>query len=396
MVGAGTFLRARLRTTASRSSIPRSRSGCSATCQEPPLAVSLAGRLLGDFEPAGDSSFSRTVFADRELGFWIGSLWGTSLPVRSPGEPFNPDEQRGFPAGLFAVAWACGPVGGRRLGESAARKRFVVNLAATCSRRTFTLQWFRTVGRRSWLSDQSSAGCWRSRSPVRIVPKNTVSIEAVDPSGRTRRKLRKPPGAQSCPAEKALVSRPRKTRHMPQLFDALLIVSFGMPERTPRKCCPFGKRAAGQECPARADAGRGRALPAFRRPQRRLNDQNRRPWSRRLRPELAAHGPQVAGLLGQSQLASAASRHAGRNGATGHPPSAGLVHHRPTALIPVAGNIEEKYRRGPACRSVPSAPEVHKLRAFFNHPRFIAAQVDRVREALAADSAYSRVAGQHC
>ncbi len=29
----------------------------------------------------------------------------------------------------------------------------------------------------------------------------------------------------------------------------------------------------------------------------------------------------------------------------------------------------------------PSAPEVHKLRAFFNHPRFIAAQVDRVRAA---------------
>jgi protoporphyrin/coproporphyrin ferrochelatase len=162
---------------------------------------------------------------------------------------------------------------------------------------------------------------------------------------------------------------------MSQPYDAVLVVSFGGPEG-PGDVLPFLENVLrGKNVP------RSRMLEVAEHYQHfgghsPLNEQNRK-LIRALQVELATHGPPLPVFWGNRNW---------------HP----LL---PDTLAEMAG---QKIRRALAfftsayssysgCRQYreniadaqqqvgPSAPEVHKLRAFFNHPRFIAAQVDRVR-----------------
>jgi len=163
-----------------------------------------------------------------------------------------------------------------------------------------------------------------------------------------------------------------------QPVDALLLVSFGGPER-PEDVLPFLENVA-----------RGKAIPRQRLLEvaehyhhfggkSPINDQNRA-LIHALEVDLASHGlklPIYWGNRNWHPLLPATLRQMGAHGVR-----------RALALFTSA------YSSYSGCRQYleniaaaqaevgPSAPRVDKLRAFFNHPGFIAAMTERMREAF--------------
>ena len=147
-----------------------------------------------------------------------------------------------------------------------------------------------------------------------------------------------------------------------------------------RRAAVPGERHARARRAARA-AGRGRrALPALRR---RVADQRSRTGSCSPRSAEFAGTARPAGLLGQPQLAPAARRHRRGRCATTASPRAGVRHQRVRRRTRRAGSTR-RTSPGPGRRSAPGAPELDKLRHFFDHPGFVEPHADAVRAALAA------------
>ena len=94
------------------------------------------------------------------------------------------------------------------------------------------------------------------------------------------------------------------------------------------------------------------------------------------RPRAAA-----AGLLGQPQLASIAAGSGPADGRRRRAARIGVCHFGVRFRIPVAGNIS-KTSPTPGEAVGPEAPQIDKLRLYYNHPGFIEATSDRVWNAL--------------
>jgi len=161
-------------------------------------------------------------------------------------------------------------------------------------------------------------------------------------------------------------------------YDAILIVSFGGPE-SPEEVIPFLKNVL-----------RGRNVPRERMltvaehyyhfgGKSPINQQIRELIAA-LKKELAQHGPKLPVYWGN------------RNG---HPMLAETLRemkqdgvHRALAFVTSAYSSYSgcrQYRENIRCAQIeigPAAPEIDKLRAFFNHPGFIEATEDRLRDVL--------------
>ena len=114
-----------------------------------------------------------------------------------------------------------------------------------------------------------------------------------------------------------------------------------------------------------------------------INRQNRELIAA-LEPELRAHGIDLPICLRQPQLApvprgraARAARRRARAACSRSSPR------RSARTRAAASTARTSTARRP--RSAPDAPEVLKLRAFYNHPGFVEANADRVRDALRAD-----------
>ncbi|HTU24308.1 MAG TPA: ferrochelatase [Pirellulales bacterium] len=164
---------------------------------------------------------------------------------------------------------------------------------------------------------------------------------------------------------------------MPQSYDAVLVVSFGGPE-APDEVLPFLENVLrGKNVPRERMLAVAEHYDHFggRSP---INEQNGALIAA-LEAELAAQGPALPVYWGNRNwhplLPDTLAKMA-RDGVR-----------RALALVTSAYSSYSSCRQYlenivDAQRAVgATAPEVHKLRAFFNHPRFIAAQVDRVRTA---------------
>ena len=161
-------------------------------------------------------------------------------------------------------------------------------------------------------------------------------------------------------------------------YDAVLILSFGGPEK-PEDVIPFLENVL-----------RGRNVPRERMLEvaehyyhfggkSPINDQNRALIAG-LESGLASEGTADAGLLGQSKLASLPGRYSASDAHRRRPPGAGLRHLGLQFVFRLPA-IFGRYRSGPV-EAGEGAPEIDKLRSFYNHPLFIEAEVDRVRAAL--------------
>ncbi len=133
----------------------------------------------------------------------------------------------------------------------------------------------------------------------------------------------------------------------------------------------------GKNVPRRAAAG---SRPALRTVRRRQPDQRPEPrvaggaGRRTERPRAA-----VAGLLGQPQLASAARRCRRPDGRRRRAARLG-VRHLAVRLLSGLPAVSRRHRARPA-EVGPAAPQIDKLRLFYNHPGFIEAMADRVAAA---------------
>ena len=169
-------------------------------------------------------------------------------------------------------------------------------------------------------------------------------------------------------------------------YDAILIVSFGGPERT-EDVIPFlenvlrGRNVPRERMLEVAEHyyhfnGSQPHQPAVPRPDRRAT-----------RTRLAPH------LLGQSQLAP----DAGRYGARRWPPmGCGAPWQSPlrrTPPTPAAGSTS-RTSRPPVPRRGPTAPVIDKLPPFWQHEGFVAANSERVAAALALIPAERRSAAR--
>ena len=162
-------------------------------------------------------------------------------------------------------------------------------------------------------------------------------------------------------------------------YDALLIVGFGGPERR-EDVIPFLENVT-----------RGRNVPRERLlavaehydhfgGKSPLNDQVLR-TDRGFGAGTPAAADRPADLLGKPQLAPVSGRHAAANGRFGRPPCAGVGAGGVQFLLelpPISGGHcpgSSRRRNG--------APSVDKIRVFYNHPGFIAANAEHLLAALA-------------
>lgn len=161
-------------------------------------------------------------------------------------------------------------------------------------------------------------------------------------------------------------------------YDALLVVSFGGPERT-EDVMPFLENVLrGRNVP------RDRMLEVAENYYRfggksPINDQNRALMAA-LRVELEAHGPRLPMYWGNRnwhpfladtlrQMKADGVRRALAFVTSAFSSYSGCRQYREDVM-----RAQEEAGEG--------APEVHKLRVFFNHPLYIETMVERVREAL--------------
>ena len=161
-------------------------------------------------------------------------------------------------------------------------------------------------------------------------------------------------------------------------YDAILVVSFGGPE-CPEDVIPFlenvlrGRNVPREACwrwPNTINISAARARSTSRPVS----------WLRPSRVNWPARA-EIARLLGQSQLASHAGRDSRANEAGRHSTGAGLCHLRVQFLLGMPA-ISRRHCAGAREAVGFDAPEVDKLRAFFNHPGFIEATEERLRDAL--------------
>ncbi|HEY1784434.1 MAG TPA: ferrochelatase [Pirellulales bacterium] len=164
---------------------------------------------------------------------------------------------------------------------------------------------------------------------------------------------------------------------MSQSYDAVLVVSFGGPEG-PDEVMPFLENVLrGKNVPRERMLAVAEHYQHFggRSP---INGQNRALIAA-LEAELAAQGPRLPVYLGNRNwhpLLADTLAEMGRRGVRRALALFTSAYSSYSGCRQYLENIADAQRQVGA-----AAPEVHKLRAFFNHPRFIAAQVDRVRAA---------------
>jgi len=164
---------------------------------------------------------------------------------------------------------------------------------------------------------------------------------------------------------------------MSHSYDALLVVSFGGPEG-PDDVLPFLENVLrGKNVPRERMLAVAEHYQHFggRSP---INDQNRALIAG-VEAELAAQGPPLPVFFGNRNWHPLLADTLAEMGRRGVRRALGLF---TSAYSSYSGCRQYRENIAEAQRQVGSAaPEIHKLRAFFNHPRFIAAQVDRVRQA---------------
>jgi ferrochelatase len=164
---------------------------------------------------------------------------------------------------------------------------------------------------------------------------------------------------------------------MSQPYDALLVVSFGGPEG-PDEVLPFLENVLrGKNVPRERMLAVAEHYQHFggRSP---INDQNRALIAA-VEAELAAQGPSLPVYFGNRNwhpLLADTLAEMGRHGVRRALALFTSAYSSYSGCRQYRENIADAQKHVGA-----AAPEVHKLRAFFNHPRFIAAQVDRVRAA---------------
>src|SRR5215216_1652623 len=165
---------------------------------------------------------------------------------------------------------------------------------------------------------------------------------------------------------------------MPAAYDALLIVAFGGPESR-EDVIPFLENVL-----------RGRNVPRERLLQvaehyfrfggvSPLNAQNRALIAA-LQNELESHGPELPIYFGNRNWHPLLPDTLRQMAADGIQNALAFV----TSAYSSYSSCRQ-YRQNIADAQIqvgPTAPRVEKLRAFYNHPLFIEANVDRVREAL--------------
>ena len=165
------------------------------------------------------------------------------------------------------------------------------------------------------------------------------------------------------------------------MYDAILIVSFGGPEKREEDVMPFLENVT-----------RGRNIPrdgCSKSAEHYYHFGGKSPINDQCRELIVALSSGTRGirdrsadLLGQPELASAPGRYAS--------PDAERRREHALAFMTSAYSSYSgcrQYRENIAAAQAEvgeGAPKVDKLRVFYNHPGFIEASVDRVREALSA------------
>ena len=171
-----------------------------------------------------------------------------------------------------------------------------------------------------------------------------------------------------------------ETRYPETRFDALLVVSFGGPEGMD-DVIPFLENVTrGRGDPARAARGGRAPLRAVRR---RQPDQRAEPRPDRRAPARARRArDRPADLLRQPELGPVPRGHAPRRWRTTASSARSRSSPRRTRATRAAASTA-RTSTSRSRRSARDAPEVLKLRMFFNHPGFVEANADHLREALA-------------
>ena len=168
------------------------------------------------------------------------------------------------------------------------------------------------------------------------------------------------------------------------VYDALLLLSFGGPEK-PDDVIPFLENVL-----------RGRNVPRERMlavaehyhhfdGKSPINDQARALIAA-LGKELDAHGPRLPIYWGNRNWHPFLADTLRQMKADGVRKALGFVTSIFSSYSGCRQYLEDIQR---ARAEVDGAPEIHKLRSFYNHPLFIEAQADEVRDALARSAAGS-------
>ena len=163
------------------------------------------------------------------------------------------------------------------------------------------------------------------------------------------------------------------------LYDSLLVVSFGGPEG-PDDVLPFLENVLrGRNVPRERMLEVAEHYQAFggKSP---INDQNRALIAA-LTEELTMHGPDLPVYWGNRNWHPLLDDTIGRMRDDGRRKSLAFF---TSAYSSYSGCRQYRENILDACSTVGGdSPEIHKLRAFYNHPGFIEPMVERVRDALA-------------
>ncbi|HEV3023287.1 MAG TPA: ferrochelatase, partial [Pirellulales bacterium] len=173
-------------------------------------------------------------------------------------------------------------------------------------------------------------------------------------------------------------------------YDAVLVVSFGGPER-PADVLPFLERVVrGKPVPRERllEVAEHYYLFGGKSP---LNDQNRA-LIRALQAEFIEHGPKLPIYWGNRNWHPLLPDTLRQMTADGMRRALALV----TSAFSSYSSCRQYLENVAAARAEvgPSAPRVDKLRAFYNHPGFVGAMTERVREALERLPAERRAAAR--
>jgi protoporphyrin/coproporphyrin ferrochelatase len=165
----------------------------------------------------------------------------------------------------------------------------------------------------------------------------------------------------------------------PDPYDALLLVSFGGPER-PEDVVPFLRNVtAGKDIPdARlVEVGAHYDLFGGRSP---LNDQNR-VLVAAIREDLVSNGIDIPVYWGNRNWDPYLADTLGKMTADGITRAACIL---TSAYSSYSGCRQYRENLADAVAKVPGAPRLDRLRAYFNHPGFVEPNVDATLAALAA------------
>ena len=161
-------------------------------------------------------------------------------------------------------------------------------------------------------------------------------------------------------------------------YDALLLVSFGGPEK-PEDVVPFLRNVtAGKNIPDErlVEVGAHYAQFGGRSP---INDQNRELLAA-IREDLASNGIDLPVYWGNRNWDPYLADAIGKMKADGVSRAACLL---TSAYSSYSGCRQYREDLADAVRDIPGAPRLDKLRAYFNHPGFVEPNVDATLAALA-------------